>query len=749
MPAGGRAAGQQPGGAEPRQELTVRQLVAFPELAAFVPRELDEKTVAGLARASGFTQRDPDDGAPPSVETEVYLGYDSAHLYIVFRAFDPEPSKIRAHLMPRDSLRGDDRVAVRLDTFGDQRRAYVFQSNPLGVQRDSTFTEGQRPDSTFDAVWESEGRVSDWGFVVRMAIPFRSLRFTQVPGQSWGIVLERDRPRDIDEEMTWPWVSSNVAGYLDQAAVLSGIEAKTRTRNYQAIPYGTFRELSLLESDDPRADLESQGSDFDIGADLKAVFRDRVVLDATFNPDFSQVESDEPQVTVNERFEVFFPERRPFFLENADFFETPVNLVFTRRILDPRFGARLTGKVGSYGVGALVTDDEGPGKRIAEGPGAGDRAHVGIARLRRDIGTQSTVGLLYTQRDFAGESNRVASVDGRFRFTPKWIGQAQFAHSDTDMPGDLGSSGSVLFAELERSGRFFQFEAEAGSIDEDFETDLGFVRRRDIREAMTEMSWRWRPVGQRLVNWGPGLSGEYRTDQTGLWLDRLIEAGIQGEWRSETELEIGYERGSERLRPGDADGVDRLMEFDVEEWSVEFGMTPSKMLEIEGEMAFAKTINFEPLEGQEPSLADELGAGVDFTFRPITAVRNDNTVFYTRLEDRRSGARLFEDWILRSRWNWQVSLPFSVRVILQWEETSANTELTSLEPEQSLNADLLLAYRFNPWTAIYLGYTENRSTFYETFDGQFDLRDRRDPRVVDRLVKDGEQVFFKVSYLLW
>ena len=714
-----------------------------------MPERLDPAVVSGLARGAGFTQTEPRDGGKPSVRTEVFLGYTATHFHVFARAYDSEPEKIRARRSQRDSLRSDDRITVWLDTFGDQRRAYVFQTNPLGVQRDATFTEGQGQDSSFEAVFQSRGQITDWGYVVSMAIPFKSLRFSQEVNRDWGILIERDRPREIEELMTWPWVSSALAGFLDQAAVLRGVEAKTRSVNYQAIPYATFRDLSLLEErEDGSEQLASQGGEFELGADLKAVFRDQIVLDATVNPDFSQVESDDPQVTVNQRFEVFFPERRPFFLENADFFDTPINLVFTRRILDPSAGLRLTGKLGKYGLGALITDDEAPGQRISSGVGAGDSAYVGIARLQRDFGSQSRVGLLYTHRDFANTLNQVAGLDGRFRLNPRWVTEGQLAWSSTDVDGESRESGTAFGAALERSSRFFQLDLELLSIDEDFDTDLGFVRRRDIREAVSDMRWVFRPNGEQLVRWGPQAGVEYRTDQSGLWLDRLTEVSMEAEWQNETEFELSYQIGQERLRPGDADGVQRLLEFDTYEWTLEAGTTPSSIFEIEAEVAWAKTINFAKPVGEEPDLATELSANLSLDLRPIKALRIANSVFYTRLEDRPEGRELLEDWIISSRWNWQVSLPFSVRLILQWEETSADPFLTSEDSQEQLSADVLLAYRFNPLTAIYLGYTQNRESLFEGA-GTLDPRDRRDPRIIDRLRVGGEQIFFKVSYLVW
>ena len=301
-----------------------------------------------MVRVDEFKQNRPRDGDPASQRTEAYLGYDHSNLYIVFVCFDSEPDKIRARLSRREDSRSDDSVSLFLDTFNDQIRAYSFGVNPLGVQRDGSYVEqaGNQYNGSFDTVWDSRGTLTPEGFVVWMALPFKSLRFSPENSQEWGLILGRRIARS-NEQSYWPHVSSRIEGRLNQEGSLLGISDVSPGRNLQLIPYGFFRSFRALdERDEVQPLYVSESADFAGGLDVKNVFRDSLVLDVTLNPDFNQVESDEPQVTVNERFEVFFPERRPFFLENASFFETPINLFFSRRIVDPQVGVRLTGKRG-------------------------------------------------------------------------------------------------------------------------------------------------------------------------------------------------------------------------------------------------------------------------------------------------------------------------------------------------------------------------------------------------------------------
>ena len=287
------------------------------------------------AAVTGFRQRDPGDGNAVSAPTTAYLSYDDDNLYVLFVCKD-DPAKVRGSLANREDVGNDDGVAVYLDTFHDRKRAYVFWANPLGVQLDGIMTEGQYDDYSFDTVWQSEGHLTPEGYVVRVAIPFRSLRFSSRAAQSWGIALGRFIRRN-NEESYWPHITKRLAGFVPQFATLEGLQDIVPGRNVRLNPYGAFTGARFLDASVPAFRRED---DPRIGLDTKAVLGGALTLDGTVNPDFSQVESDQPQVTINERFEVFFPEKRPFFIENAGYFQTPVNLFFSRRIADPGKGIR-------------------------------------------------------------------------------------------------------------------------------------------------------------------------------------------------------------------------------------------------------------------------------------------------------------------------------------------------------------------------------------------------------------------------
>ena len=314
-----------------------------------------------MKRIDDFRQRQPGDGVPVSQPTTAWLGFDQQNFYAVFRC-TVDPGKIRARMSKREDVMSDDIVGLFFDTYHSGQRGYEFYLNPLGIQADATLTEGQGDDFSFDTLWYSEGRVTPEGYLALFAIPFRSLRFPAATVQTWGIALYRSVPTN-NENSFWPYITEKINSFAPQMAVMTGLENISPGRNLQLIPYMAFSHSHFLDPFTPPGPAFRSKTDVRPGIDGKAVIHDTLTLDLTLNPDFSQVESDDPQVTVNQRFEVVFPEKRPFFLENTGYFSTPENLFFSRRIADPEFGGRLTGKLGHWNLGILAADDRAAGHR--------------------------------------------------------------------------------------------------------------------------------------------------------------------------------------------------------------------------------------------------------------------------------------------------------------------------------------------------------------------------------------------------
>jgi hypothetical protein len=758
---------------DPRSDLVIPRVERPPTLEDFLGMKANGEMEGQLAKVEGLIQKEPSDGAPSSQEADVYLGYDDKHLYIIFVAFDSEPDKVRARMVPREDIGGDDFVQVLLDTFNDQRRAYSFMANPLGIQRDALFTEGSRRrggggggcegsfDFSFDTLWHSKGQRTDQGYVIWMSIPFKSLRFPSSPQQTWGILLYRNIPR-VNEESFWPHCSSRIQGRLNQAASMRGLENISPGRNVQLIPYGSFRSFRSVDTrNEAQPQFARDSADPDAGLDAKFVLNDSLVVDVAVNPDFSQVESDEPQVTVNRRFEVFFLEKRPFFLENASFFQTPINLLFTRRIADPRVGVRLTGKVGPYAVGAFVIDDESPGKSVLAGdPLAGKRAWFSTVRVNRDLGAQSTLGFIYTDREFEDSYSRVGGVDGRFKLTDNWALTFQGVTSATfDAEEDERLAGPAYNVELSRSGRQLFYKVEYSDVSPGFRTDSGFVRRSDIRQFQHFVDYQFRPEGKYLISWGPEFNTEAVFDHTGTRLDLTQDTEMRWEFVGRTNLGLFYNWDRERLRPEDFEELPENRDFSRNRKG--FFFSTSYFSQVTGRVNYAwgTRINFSPPEGQAPVLATLTSADAEVTVRPTTPLRIDNTYILSRLRERGNGASIFNNHILRSKWNYQFNRELSLRVILQYNSVLANPEFSSFQTTKNFNADFLITYLLNPGTALFIGYNGNAQNLSPDLflcegpgieragcpDLGADSTALLRPR--NRYINDAKQFFVKFSYL--
>ena len=721
--AAGQVVGQRTFGARP--VISIQRVDRPPAIADFLSMAPSAEVTRQLAKVEGMIQREPVDGAPVSQRTEVYLGYDDENLYAIFLCYEDQPGKIRARMDRRENIFGDDIVSIQLDTFADQRRAYVFTANPYGVQLDAVWVEGQGFDLSFDTVWHTEGQLTGGGYVVLYSIPFKSLRFPAAAVQSWGILLTRDIIRD-NEEAFWPRYTSRIEGRLNQMGTLTGLENISPGRNAQIIPYGFFRSLDSLAGD------KTEGTG---GVDAKVIIRDSLVLDLTANPDFSQVESDNPQVTANQRFDVFFPEKRPFFLENASFFQTPINLVFTRNIADPQFGVRLTGKAGPYALGALIIDDQAPGKTVpAPDPRFGDRASFGIFRVNRDVGRQSNLGVIYTAREFGDDYNRVGGVDGRWKYSDNWASTFQAVQSATRENG-VRTDGPALAFNLVRGGRQFNYSFAYRDRDPEFVTESGFVPRVDMRASDHDVSYTFRPEG-KLISWGPRLAVTHVWDYSGLRLDQFINPWIEFQFTRQTNFAVAYNNIRERLRPIDFPVLLQPKDFHSSDQGVSFGTAFVTQVSLNALYIWGRRVNFVPAPGQEPFLASFQDASVTLTLRPVTRLVIDNTYLLSALNQTGGGPSIFNNHIARSKWNWQFTRELSLRFIAQYDallvdETGA---LTSLETRKNFNADVLLTYLVNPWTALFVGYNSNARVL--------------DPAVPSRFTNDARQFFAKFSYLI-
>jgi len=725
-----------------------------PTLEQFLDMQPSPAWRGKLAKVDRFIQRVPSDGQPVSQVTEAYLGYDNKNLYVIFICFDNQPQKIRARLSRREDIFDDDSVEIMLDTFNDHRRAYAFLSNPLGVQADALWTEGQGFDFSFDTVWDSEAKVTDRGFVVWMSIPFRSLRFSSKDPQTWGILLNRGIPRN-NEDTFWPQYSSRIAGRLNQEGEATGLEHISPGRNFQLIPYGIFRSFKELDLRDPNNPTYTQRDAYgQVGLDAKVVLKDKFVLDATANPDFSQVESDEPQVTANQRFEVFFPEKRPFFLENSNYFQTPINLVFTRRIEQPKWGLRLTGKDGPWAVGMLVADDAAPGQQVPRNdPLADQHAWFAIARVSRDLGSQSTLGLIYADRELDGYFNRVGGIDGRFKLNSHWVATFQGLVSSTFNVEDSNfntngayQAGPAAEVTLERDGRQLNFFMDYSDRSNDFRTLTGFDPQPDIHNFYERVQYLFRPEGKHLISWGPQMEVYHTLDHEGNYLMSGYIPSMRVELTGQTFVTVLYAKEMELLRPKDFSVLTSNQRYVRHTTEFAFDTGYYRPVSFHLDYRFGSRVNYDPPVTPKPVipfLAGRTSVTTTLTVRPNKGLRIDNTYLLFRLHNRAGSVGASNNHIIRSKWNYQFTNRLSFRFIGQYNALLTNPSFTSLQTAKDFNADFLVTYLIHPSTAVYVGYNSNLENLVSP------LMADSDGNLIhgSRFINDGRSFFIKASYL--
>lgn len=719
-----------------------------PRLEDFLDMRPSREWEGKLAHIEGFVQRAPDDGKPATQPTEAYLAYDQRNLYLIFVAYDREPERIRARLDKREGIALDeDQVGIYLDTFHDGRRAYQFECNPLGVQDDSMYSEDtELLDGSFDTVWASRGQLTPKGYVVWMSIPFKSLRFPHSATQTWRVALWRWIGRR-SEGAWWPRVTFKKRGILSQAASIRGIEGISSSRNWQWIPYASGRAFHTVDNRDPNQPVyQNKTLEGAAGMDTKIVLKDSLVLDLTAKPDFSQVESDDPQVTVNQRFEVFYPEKRPFFNENANYFDVPISggdghnrLLFTRRIADPDFGARLTGKVGNYSLGALFADDKSPGESVpVSDPMFGQRAYFGVGRILRDLPGQSSIGAMYTERRLGDSFNRVFDLDSTIRLDKNWTATLLGASSWTRLLNGSSSSGRDMELRLNRQGRGLNYDFRSVERAPDFLAQAGYIFRDDLRALSQDVYYQFWPQQSWLTKIMPEVDLEKGWFYNGGNAYVVFNPSVVVEIKHLTTASAYIYRWNDGLRPKDYPVLTQAQTFHGEAANgFSLASTRLRVMTFSAGYEWGTRLNYIPPNGQAPALAKYSKAQAGLSFQNSRGLSISNTYLFDRNLSREGGQAIYNSHIIQSKWNWQLNHELSIRFIAQYNALITAPQLTSASTVRRFNADFLVTYLVHPGTAIYIGYNSNLSRPGPPIGGMGP----------DRFVNDGRQFFVKASYL--
>lgn len=709
---------------------------------------------ARLGHVAGFIQSSPSDGDAATEATEVWMAHTQATLYFVFLCHDHRPDLIRSHLARREDILNDDYVAVLLDSFRDRRTGVRFLVNPAGVQADASYSESDGNDYSYDTVWDSEGRRSKDGWMALVAIPFRSLRFRNGVSD-WGIVLRRNLPRN-SESSYWPRVAASVNGVLPQEATLHGIDGVTASHNLQINPYLLAQnERKFVDTYMGEPYFSARKLEGASGGEIKWVLNNRIVVDGTINPDFSDVESDAPQFTVNQRYPVSWTELRPFFLENANYFSTPITLAYTRTIQRPEFGIRTTGKLGRTNLGLFLTDDRKPGLEVSSSD-ALYRKHalISVGRVSEDFGKGSKLGVIYTGKEFGNGWNRIGGVDYTLRFNDHWTSMGQWLFSSTkgdqDNPGY--SAGPAEYFYLSRSGHALNLYSYYTDISKGFETQTGYIQSSNLRSDQSYLSYLWFPHHSIVQSYGFETSDSVAFDHDN---HRVYHySSFDWYWTLPRNFVGGplVGQSSDTLSPESYSALSHYKNITENYGGVFFRGAPWSQFSFKLQALESGNVNYSPASGQEPSLLIQQSVTLSMVLQPMLALTVTNYYLLDRDHAARGGALVYESQTMRSKVNYQFTRALSARVIAEYDSTHANPEQTTLQHTKEFSSQALLTWLPHPGTAIYLGYSNDlqnldRSLCYRLSSGRCDA-DASDLPHSNTMLNDGKQIFLKAFYLL-
>lgn len=747
---------------------------------------LEDEVWGQAALLKDFYQTQPGDNTAPSQPTECLITYDDKFLYIAFRATD-EAGQVRATVAKRDAIFEDDNVRIVLDTFNDQRKAYVFAFNPLGVQADGILTDGVSEDYSVDIVMESKGVLTDQGYTVEVAIPFKSLRYEAGKDKLWGIHVFRRIKRFNNELDSWMPLARERSGLLNQAGRITGLTGISTERTLELIPSLTLSETgrrtrtlspAALAADPSLLDpgrMVNSPIEFDPGLTTKFGITPTITLDFTLNPDFAQVEADQTVVLVNQRFPIFFEEKRPFFLEGIDTFQTPLSPVHTRTIIDPDVAVKLTGRRGRNTFGLLLASDNAPGnfndeERLepANFRFLDKNSYIGVLRVRRDIGQQSSLGLIATTYSFIDRHNSVGGVDGRFRLNPSTFFNFQVLGTtsrrfffDADLGRRVYRTGNGLGYSFtfDKVGRHFSYTFNGEGRSSLYRADVGFTRRINTNSENLFVRYNSEPnPSARLVSWRVTNYSNTNFDWRGRAQNWDNETQVSWNFQRQSSLVVGFNRGYERVfeeefgpkrtpaRAGTFAGDDSERTTHRKELFLIAETIPRS--EFSAYVFLSHTwggLDFDSGAGPRfprasPGALLDAGAQRDpgpgnglliegkFIYRPTAKLNASLNYTKSRLRRYDTGLLAFDEDIYSLRSTYQFTRFLFTRGRLDYSLLNAQ-----------MQSEFLLGWTPNPGTSLYVGYNDDLNyNGFNPFTNQFEPGFRR----------NGRRFFIKMSYLI-
>jgi len=702
-----------------------------------------------VGKVDKFFEHQPGDQTKPPVHTEVMAAYDEDNFYVAFICYD-DPAQVRATMTERDRIYGDDNIVLAIDTYGDAAWAYELVVNPYGIQGDLLWSRNGGEDSGFDLVFESAGMVTDSGYQIEMAVPFSSLRFPNQSEQTWRVEFWRNHPRDVRGQYSWAAYDRDEPCWPCQWGTVTGIRDVRPGRGIEVMPTVVgYQSGALVDSDDPYSGFDNEDIDGEVSLNGKYAIASDMVVEGSYNPDFSQVEADAAQVDVNTNFALFYSERRPFFQEGSDLFSTIFQAVYTRSINNPDFTAKFTARRGRSSLAYLVAHDENspiilPFQESSKILLAG-KSLSNILRARQTFGENSHAGILITDRRFDDDGiGSVFALDGGFQLSQQYRLDWQAMGTYTAEPEDS----ALTFDEDDpdfHNSTFDEGKYTAGFNGESFWGDAAYVGlSRDTRNSYVELSYLERTPTYRTAN-GFQPANDMRSGQfyaqnifrfddglfqwiipsmqlrskwnfAGQRIERYLELGVETSLRTaQTNTHMCYQRSAERWSGIDFDDM----------WLLHtcFNTTPSDKI------AFGGAVNYshQPALGEDPPVMErELYLSGWFDIKPSKRLYIENWYTYVKGNALETEEELYEGYIARTRWSLQVTKALSLRLVGQYNDFN-----------ESFDIDPLVTYRISPFSVFYVGSTYD----YGVYNGMGIDGTEKETHLTSR------QFFMKLQYL--
>lgn len=699
--------------------------------------DLSDEGWRDALRIDRWYEIDPGDNIDPPVKSVGYLTYDDKYFYAGFEFDDPNPKAIVAPFGDHDYLQGNvDYGGVWLDTRNEGHTAFEFLVTAHNVQYDAVIDDSSGENSSPDFFWNSATRIHDHGWTVEIRIPFSSLRYRKIDPQTWGVVLQRSYSRDFRHQIMSMKVPRGGQCFVCREASLTGLSHLPSGGHLVAAPFVSAAQ-NARSSGDLGTPLVNDPFDHKIGLDVKYTPDADNVLDGTIRPDFSQIESDTAQISTNQRFALFFPEKRPFFLEGVELFSMPIQAVYTRTITTPDWGGRATGKLGGVNYTALVAKDAGGGSIVVPGPNSSSLAPqdfgstVFVGRAKKDFGL-SFVSFLMTDRESGADGhNRVLGPDFQWRVhgTDTFVGQLLVSDTTTPNRPDVNPewTGNVLRSaagQLQWSHNTEHYDASAVYKDFGrwFRADNGFVPQVGYREQYAETGWSFHPKGF-FSRVRPFVNMDYQGERDGGgMIDRWVGPGVGVNTRWNGFAQLRY--SDERIRAGDSIFPRRQLGFYQR-------ISPSRFFQqvgVDGD--FGEDVDFVDVRPGRGGSVNVYAALSPTNHLVLELIANKQ---WLHVDDAAGVSRpLFTARVSRLKANYTFTARSFLRVIGQYVSTDRDPTLF-LRPtpahDGQFSAAALFAYKINWQSVMFIGYGDDR-----------ELSDQR------RLLPSSHQVFAKVSY---